>query len=207
MSAPPKTRLVVDAAEVAAIRRAVIHADVSLLGGQYAIANDTHVDALVTLLVDPRVSDPIYDLPRPITPPNIRHWVTQARAAQTRGEAILCVMLDMAGAATGYSYFTIWPDFSAAEIGGAHRPDGQSRGLGGAGALRSFDWMFEHLGVRLICLTAAKDNIRSARLITHAGFTPMGERTSTRPDGSTRESLYWEMQRDDWRALHAKALR
>lgn len=207
MSAPPKTRLIVDETEAHAIRHAVAHANVRLLGAQYAIADDAHVDPLVSLLADPRVSDPIYDLPRPITRANIRRWVADARLAQARGEAILCVMLDAAGAATGYSYFTIWPQFSAAEIGGAHRADGQSKGLGGAGALRSFGWMFEHLGVRLICLTAARDNVRSARLITHAGFRAMGERVSTRPDGSTRESLYWEMTREEWRARYASALR
>lgn len=137
MSAPPKTRLVVDNAEAQAIRHAVAHANVRLLGAQYAIADDADVDALARLLSDPRVSDPIYDLPRPITRANIRRWVADARLAHARGEAILCVMLDAAGVATGYSYFTIWPQFSAAEIGGAHRADGQSKGLGGAGALRS----------------------------------------------------------------------
>ena len=202
MSAPPKTRLIVQDAEAQTIRHAVAHANVQLLGQQYVIADEAQVDALCVLLADPKVSDPIYDLPRPITHANVRRWVTDARLAQAHGEAILCVMLDAAGAATGYSYFTVWPEFSAAEIGGAHRADGQSKGLGGAGALRSFGWMFEHLGVRLICLTAATDNIRSARLITHAGFRPMGQRVSTRPDGSTRKSLYWEMARDDWRARY-----
>lgn len=59
--------------------------------------------------------------------------------------------------------------------------------------------MFEHLGVRLIGLTAAKDNIRSARVIEAAGFVPRGERESVRADGSIRVSLYWELTRDQWR--------
>ena len=71
---------------------------------------------------------------------------------------------------------------------------------GGAGALRSFGWMFESLGVRLIGLTAALDNVRSARLIDAAGFVRMGERESVRPDGAVRRSLYWEMTREAWLA-------
>ena len=62
--------------------------------------------------------------------------------------------------------------------------------------------MFVHLGVRLIGLTAALDNVRSARLIEAAGFVPMGERESHRPDGSVRRSRYWELTREAWQALH-----
>jgi RimJ/RimL family protein N-acetyltransferase len=111
-------------------------------------------------------------------------------------------MLDQGDAISGYSYFTIWPEFSAAEIAGAHRADTQGHGVGKAGAARSFGWMFEHLGVRLIGLTAALDNVRSAKVIEAAGFVHKGQRTSTRPDGSTRESNYWEMTREAWRSLH-----
>jgi RimJ/RimL family protein N-acetyltransferase len=58
--------------------------------------------------------------------------------------------------------------------------------------------MFDHLGVRLIGLTAATDNVRSARVIEAAGFQPQGERHSVRPDGSIRVSRYWELARDQW---------
>jgi RimJ/RimL family protein N-acetyltransferase len=64
---------------------------------------------------------------------------------------------------------------------------------------QTFDWMFEELGVRLICVTAALDNARSARVIEAAGFTPMGEREGVRADGVVRRSHYWEMSRDAWR--------
>lgn len=202
LSAPPKTILDVGAEEEESIRAAVRHADLGLLGPRHRIAMVDHVDSLIDLLSDPAVSEPIYDLPRPFTPEIIAHWISEAKARQEKGEAVLCVMLDEDDAVSGYSYFTIWPDRSAAEIAGAHRADTQSRGVGKIGAARSFGWMFEHLGVRLIGLTAAKDNVRSAKVIEAAGFTPMGERSSTRPDGSFRESNYWEMTRDQWRALH-----
>lgn len=202
MSAPPKTVLDVDASEEAAIRAAVRQADVGLLGPYHRLAGPADVDALIALLSDPAVSEPIYDLPRPFTREVIGNWVREAGARQKKGEAVLCVMIDDDGTLSGYSYFTVWPDRSAAEIAGAHRADRQSHGVGKAGAARSFGWMFEHLGVRLIGLTAAKDNIRSARVIEAAGFAAMGERSSIRPDGTVRESHYWEMTRDQWRALH-----
>lgn len=205
LSAPPKTILEVGADEEKAIRDAVRNADVSLLGPRHRIATLDHVDGLIDLLSDPAVSEPIYDLPKPFTPEVMAKWVSDAHARQETGEAVLCVMLDEDDRISGYSYFTIWPHRSAAEIAGAHRADTQSRGVGKAGAARSFGWMFEHLGVRLIGLTAAKDNVRSAKVIEAAGFEPMGIRSSTRPDGSTRESKYWEMNRDQWRSLHRRS--
>lgn len=202
MSAPPKTVLYVNAAEAEAIRNAVRGADVTLLSPAHRIADVCDVDAVVALLSDPEVSGPIYDLPRPVMRDPVNSWVEQARLRQLQGEAILCIMADDNGELSGYSYFTIWPERSAAEIGGAHRADTQSRGHGKVGAARSFGWMFEHLGVRLVGLTAAKDNIRSAKVIEAAGFRPMGERINVQPDGASRQSLYWEMTRDEWRALH-----
>ncbi len=157
---------------------------------------------LVELLTDAAVSDPIYDLPRPLTRENIGNWVEVAAHRRMEGTALLCVMLDEGDAVSAYSYFTIWPERSAAEIAGAYRADAQGRGVGKTGAARSFGWMFEHLGVRLIGLTAALDNFASAKVIEAAGFVPMGTRTSIRPDGTTRDSNYWEMTRDAWRILH-----
>lgn len=205
MSAPPLTVLEVSAEEEMAIRAAVRQADVSLLGAGYRLATQAHVPGLIALLSDSRVSDPIYDLPRPFTTATISSWVATARAQQARGEAILAVMLDATGQIAGYSYFTVWPQRSAAEIGGAQRADTQNQGIGKVGAARSFGWMFEHLGVRLIGLTAALDNVRSARVIEAAGFRPLGERESRRPDGSVRLSRYWELTREQWRALHGNA--
>ena len=62
--------------------------------------------------------------------------------------------------------------------------------------------MFETLGVRLIGLTAALDNVRSAAAIDGAGFRRMGEVESVRSDGTTRRSLYWELTREEWEKRH-----
>ncbi len=200
MSAPPQTVLHASSREEAAIRAAVRAVDVSKPGPGCTLAGAEHVGGLVDLLSDPAVSGPIYDLPSPITTSAIAAWVRDAEEKREQGEAILAVTPDAMGRLFTYSRFTIWPDRASAEIAGAYRADMQNAGAGRAGAARSFDWMFSELRVRLICVTAALDNIRSARVIEAAGFTSMGEREGMRADGTTRRSRYWEMSREEWAA-------
>jgi len=88
------------------------------------------------------------------------------------------------------------------ELAGARRADLQNSGGGRHGVARSIAWMFEVLKVRLIGLTAALDNVRSAKAIDGAGFKRMGEVESVKPDGTTRRSLYWELTRDEWVRRH-----
>lgn len=202
MSAPPKTVLAATPEEEAAIRQAVRTVDPLTLGPGRVVAGPEHVASLTALLSDPRVSDPIYDLPRPITETNVSAWIDEAARQREAGEGILILTLDEQGEVAGYSKFSVWPDRSSAEIAGATRADLQGKGAGGQGAAHSFGWMFEELGVRLIGLTAALDNVRSAKVIEAAGFVPMGEREVARPDGGIRRSHYWEMTRDQWRRVH-----
>lgn len=204
MSAPPKTELQVSAAEAEAIRAAVRQADPDWAGGSAGgrrLATEADIQPLADLLSDPAVSGPVYDLPRPITSESVAAWVRACEAARQRGEALLLVTRDDAGQVSGYSKITVWPDRSAAELAGAIRADRQGSGQGGAGAFRTIDWMFDALGVRLVCLTAAIDNIRSARLIEAMGFVRMGDREAVADDGAVRPSLYWEMTREAWRGV------
>jgi RimJ/RimL family protein N-acetyltransferase len=196
VSAPPKTVLTTTPEEEAAIREAVRMAQ------DRPVAGPEHVEGLTALLSDPRVSDPIYDLPRPITRESIARWVDESEALRQAGECLLMVSLDEAGEVAGYSRITVWPDRSSAELAGAARADRQNSGRGRSGVARSVAWIFENLGVRLIGLTAAVDNVRSAAAIDGAGFVRMGERESIRPDGSIRRSIYWELTRDQWRLQH-----
>jgi RimJ/RimL family protein N-acetyltransferase len=196
MSAPPKTVLHATPEEEAAIRAAVRTAE-----GR-TVAGPEHVDGLLKLLSDPRVSDPIYDLPRPITRENVAAYVAENEALRQEGRAILAVNLDEAGEVAGYSHFTVWPERASGDLAGARRADLQNSGQGRAGVAHSIAWMFEVLGLRLIALTAALDNVRSAKSIDGAGFKRMGEVDSVRPDGTTRRSLYWELSRDEWRMRH-----
>lgn len=196
MSAPPKTVLQASPEEAAAIRAAVRAA------ARDRIAGPQDVPGLTRLLADPRVSDPIYDLPRPIDEENVRRWVAESATLAEKGECLLTVSRDAAGEVAGYSRITVWPERSSAELAGAARADRQNSGQGRAGVARSIARIFEDLGVRLIGLTAALDNVRSAAAIDGAGFRRMGERESLRPDGSVRRSLYWEMTREEWMLRH-----
>jgi len=176
--------------------------DPATLGPSFVLATAQHVPALVEFLSDPAVSGPIYDLPRPINADTISRWVADAERRREAGEAILFIRLDDTGRIASYSLFTVWPDRTSAELVGAQRADLQNSGVGRPGAARSFGWMFDVLGVRLVGLTAALDNIRSQRVIEAAGFIDMGERDSIRPDGTVRRSRYWEMTREAWRSRH-----
>lgn len=196
MSAPPKTVLTATPEEEAAIRDAVRRAE------GHTVAGPEHVDGLVELLSDPRVSDPIYDLPRPFTRENVAKWVADSEALRQEGRCLLAVNLDEAGGIMGYSRYTVWPERSSAELAGARRADLQNSGGGRIGVARSIAWIFEGLGVWLIGLTAALDNVRSAKSIEAAGFRRMGEVESVRPDGTTRRSLYWELSRAEWEKFH-----
>jgi RimJ/RimL family protein N-acetyltransferase len=201
MSAPPKTVLEVSADEAESIRAAVRAADPGRFESGRALATPSDAPELTDLLGDPRVSGPIYDLPRPIDLASVTARMADSEACRQRGEGLLIVTRDGEGSLSGYSKITVWPDRSAAELAGAIRADRQSAGQGGAGAWRTIGWMFDTLGVRLICLTAATDNVRSARLIEAMGFVRLGDRDAVADDGSVRPSLYWEMTREAWRGV------
>ncbi|MFT3810374.1 MAG: GNAT family protein [Micropepsaceae bacterium] len=201
MSAPPKTVLAATAEEEAAIREAVRTADPQTLARGREIAGEKHIDDLVDLLIDPSVSEAIYDLPRPIDHDHVAAWVADYAARRERGEGLLIVVPDWGNGVVSYSQITVWPDRASAELAGAVRADMQGAGGGGEGAMRVFDWMFTALKVRLICLTAAMDNERSIRLIDRAGFQRMGTRDALRPDKSIRKSHYWELSREVWERL------
>lgn len=200
MSAPPKTILSATPDEEAAIRRKVRSADISTLGPHRMLANASHAPGVLDLFADPAVSDPLYSLPRPLTLQSITGWIGECMSAHERGECLLVLTIDAEGIVQGYSKMSVWPERSSAELGGALRASLQNAGSGGAGAAHTISWMFENLGVRLICLTAALDNIRSIKLIDRMGFRRMGEREAIRPDGTTRRSHYWEMTREEWEA-------
>jgi RimJ/RimL family protein N-acetyltransferase len=196
MSAPPKTVLTATPEEAEAIRAAVRRAE-----GR-TVAGPEHVTGLLELLQDPQVSDPIYDLPRPITFDNVALWVAASEALRQEGRCILAVNLDEQSRLAGYSRFTIWPERASGELAGARRADLQNSGAGRTGVAQASAWMFEALGLRLIGLTAALDNVRSAKAIDGAGFKRMGEVESVKPDGTTRRSLYWELTREEWVRTH-----
>ncbi|MFM9863056.1 MAG: GNAT family N-acetyltransferase [Micropepsaceae bacterium] len=201
MAAPPKTVLHASAEEEKAIREAVRNADPTTLGPGRFLAHERHAEAVLDLLADPAVSEPIYALPKPLTLTSVRGWIEDCEAARKRGEGLLILSGPEGGPVMGYSKVTVWPDRASAELGGAIRASLQNSGGGGAGAAHTIGWIFKTLNVRLICLTAATDNVRSAKLIDRMGFKRLGERDATRPDGTIRHSIYWELTAQEWAAL------
>ena len=202
MSAAPKTVLRATPEEEAAIRAAVRQAG---RDNARTLLSPAHEDALFSFFSDPSLSYWIYDLPRPLTIENTRAWIADRVMRHERGECLCTVTFNEAGEIASYSDTALWPDRSSAEITGGGRAERQNSGRGSANTASAFDFIFEVLGVRLMCVTAALDNVRSQRAIDNAGFVRMGGRDAVRPDGTIRPSIYWEMTREQWRARKAAA--
>ena len=168
--------------------------------GHSRIVTLDDIDALYEFFAIPEVSGPIYTIAKPVTPESVARHIERKLRARENGDGFMVAMFDEAGTVFSYMDYTVWPQWSAAEFGGAMRPDRQSRGAGRSGIISNIDFVFDTLGVHRLCFTSAPDNERSVKLIDAMGMTRMGEITSTGPDGSTRQSLVWEMTGDEWRA-------
>lgn len=200
-NAIPLTRQTASKDKAEAIRRAVRKATVLQAQDQPSrLARIEDAPALFSFLSNPDIHAPIYTLPKPLTVDTVADFIIQHTRARTHGEGLLFINHTESGAVAGYSDICIWPQWAAGELGGAVHPDRQGKGNGLRGAERTFDWMFSHLGLEVICETAAPDNIRTARLLDHLDFRRKGEIESTRLDGSTRPSRVWEITRSEWQA-------
>ena len=195
----PLTRNAVSPGTAAAIRAAV-RAAVQM--GESRLARPEDAGGLFALLSDPLVHAPIYTLPRPLTEASVAAFIAMHFEERAAGEGLLFVREGEGGQVMGYSDVQVWPDWGAGELGGALHPSLHGKGAGGRGAAASFAWMFEALGLDLLCETAALDNVPTQRMLDGLGFRRMGETLSTRPDGTTRASLVWEMTRAEWAARH-----
>lgn len=195
----PLTRNAVSPGTAEAIRAAV-RAATQMGGSRLARLEDAL--GLFALLSDPLVHAPIYTLPRPLTEASVAAFIAMHLEERAAGEGLLFVREGEDGQVMGYSDVQVWPDWGAGELGGALHPSLHGKGAGGRGAAASFAWMFEALGLDLLCETAALDNVATQRMLDGLGFRRMGETLSTRPDGTTRASLVWEMTRAEWAAQH-----
>lgn len=161
------------------------------------VARPEDAAALAGLLAHESIGPRIYTMPNPINEETIRAFIEDHLAQRARGEGILFVSFNDADEATAYFDVELWPQWSVAKFGGAVKAERQGRGFGGACGLAAVEWCFDQLGVVRICETTARDNDRSIRLLSRLGFKQLGEIISQRPDGTTRPSLYWEMERQD----------
>lgn len=202
MSGIPKTRIRVPNAEADRLRAFV--RQVEFMNGRIAgarLAQRQDAAALAGLLSHESIGPKIYTLPNPISELTMGWFIEDHLMQHARGEGVLFVSFNGAGEATAYFDVELWPQWSIAKFGGAVKAERQGRGFGGACGLAAVEWCFDQLGVARICETTAMDNERSIRLLSRLGFLQDGEVIVIKPDGETRRSLYWELQREAWDAV------
>lgn len=171
--------------------------------GDSRLATPDDAAGLYALFSEPKVNAPIYSLPRPLTEASVKAFIEEHLALRKQGEGLLFVRDPGQGQVMGYSDIQVWPQWAAGEIAGGLHPSLHSKGSGTQGAAQTFTWMFEALHLDLLCATASLQNIITQRMLDGMGFRRMGQVTSTRPDGTTRESLVWEMTADEWKTRDA----
>jgi RimJ/RimL family protein N-acetyltransferase len=177
--------------------RAVVR-QAELMNGRTAAARVDRpgdAEALAAFLGHESIGPKIYTMPNPINTDTIGQFIDDHLMQRARGDGILFASFNAAGEATAHFDVELWPQWSICKFGGAVKAERQGRGVGGACGLAAVEWCFDQLGVARICETAARDNDRSIRLLSRLGFIQMGEVICVKPDGSTRPSLYWEMER------------
>jgi len=199
----PFTRTSTSPEQANAIRRAVQQATAIPTDGPLSrLAKPADAPAFFEFLQDPAIYAPIYSLPTPLTLENVTAFIVDYEAQRSAGTGLLFFSFTPDGALSGYTDLTLWAEWGAGELGGAVHPNRQGQRKGVDGARRAFEWMFNALGVDLICETAALDNVRTARLLDSLGFRRVGKTISTRADGTTRPSLVWEVTSEEWSRLH-----
>jgi RimJ/RimL family protein N-acetyltransferase len=195
----PKSRVCVCAEEDQRLRDVVRSAEE--MNGRIAgarVARETDAAALAELLAHASIGPKIYTMPDPINAETMTVFITDHLMQRARGEGVLFASFNARGEATAYFDVEVWPQWSICKFGGAVKAERQGRGFGGACGLAAVEWCFDRLGVARICETTARDNDRSIRLLSRLGFVQMGEVTAVKADGTSRPSLYWEMERTDW---------
>ena len=200
----PKTRTCAPDAEAERLRAFVRKAE--FMDGRIAgarVARREDAEALAGLLAHESIGPRIYTMPNPINAHTMSGFIDDHLMQRARGDGILFVSFNGTGEATAYFDVELWPQWSIAKFGGAVKAERQGRGFGGACGLAAVEWCFDQLGVARICETTARDNDRSIRLLSRLGFVQMGEVTAVKPDGTTRPSLYWELEHEAWETLRA----
>ncbi|HPI49273.1 MAG TPA: GNAT family N-acetyltransferase [Hyphomonadaceae bacterium] len=200
----PKTRTYVSSEEAERLRAFVRQAE--LMNGRIAgarVARPEDAAALAGLLAHETIGPRIYTIPNPINAETMAPFIKDHLLQRARGDGILFVSFNGQGEATAYFDVELWPQWSIAKFGGAVKAERQGRGFGGACGLAAVEWCFDQLGVARICETTARDNDRSIRLLSRLGFIQHGEVVAIKPDGSTRPSLYWELEREAWDAARS----
>lgn len=200
MPQPPDTVLVATLDEAEAIRQAVRNVTtVDTPYGTYRPAIPADAEVFFEFLSDIRVSGPLYTVPKPVTRDWVAQWITSHLDEAATGVGLLMLARNDADEPTGFLDLQVWPERASAEFGGGISPDLQSASFGTRGAAYLFEWLFNKIGVRLLAMTNALDNVRTEKLLRHLGFQRGNDRVCIAADGSERPSMYWELERKDWR--------
>lgn len=195
----PATRIAASSQEAERLK-AVIRQAERIPGrfGDVRVVMPEDAPALAAFLSHESIGPRIYTMPPVIDAASMRDFIEDHLLQRARGDGVLFAVFSEAGDVLAYFDVELWAEWGACKFGGAVTPVRQGRGFGGATTIAAIDWCFGHLGVARICETTAPDNDRSIRLLSRLGFVHMGDIISTRPDGSTRPSLVWEMERAAW---------
>jgi hypothetical protein len=190
----PLTRNVISDERINKIRDAV--RSLKDIAGFARQANTNDASKLTAFLKDPQISSPIYTLPEQINLSTVSDFINQHLQEAKKGEGILMVSEDANSQINAYYDIQFWPQWAASELSGAIQVCDQNVGKGSLGAGIIFRWLFEKIGVDLICETCALDNFRTAKLLKKAGFILKGKIKSKLPNGGFRPSLYWELHKN-----------
>lgn len=201
MAEAPDTAIEASPEEAQAIRQAIRRAGpVATPYGAYRPASRADAAALLALLADERVGAPLYTIPKNVTRGWVDGWIAAHEDERRRGEGLLLISHNAAGEAAAFIDLQVWPERASAEFGGGVRADLQSASLGRGGAAALFDWLFRDIGVRLLAMTNALDNVRTEKLLRGLGYKRLADRVCMTAEGRERPSMYWELRREDWRS-------
>lgn len=203
MEAPPDTIIRVSPEEEQRIRTMIRNLD-GIADSGHQIARPEDAEGILDLLSDPRVNEPLYTIPTDVTLDWVQDWIAQHLQEQQAGEGVLMITRAPDGTVMGFADLQVWPDRASAELGGGMRASQQNNHKGSEGAGSIFMWLFRDMGIQLLAMTCAEDNIRTQKLLTRLGFVQGAPRDCTGPEGSKRPSLYWELLRPDIAAQQNK---
>ncbi|HJL80536.1 MAG: GNAT family N-acetyltransferase [Gammaproteobacteria bacterium] len=192
----PLTRNIISDKKIQKIRRAI--KSLKNITGFSRQAEENDASKLTAFLKDPEISSPIYMLPEQINLSTVSNFIHQHLKETQKGEGILMISEDANKEITAYYDIQFWPQWAASEMSGAIRRSNQGSGKGSLGASIVFQWLFEKIGVDLICETCAIGNVRTVKLLKKAGFIFKGEIKSKLPNGEFRPSLYWELHKNQF---------
>ena len=115
----PKTKLVVSHAEAQRIRTNVQNVRIfDGVFGRARLALPQDAPGVLELLMDKRVSDPVYTLPRPFSLHSVTEWITDHERQAKEGVGLLMLTKNTQGQVTSISDFQFGPNMRPVNLAG-----------------------------------------------------------------------------------------